>query len=249
MKRIILVVMLAAIASIAVAQKNNVFWSMRINVKMDKKLEWEKKVVAFMKTNYPQFKFRVYNISTGPNSGEYFIALGPLSYADFDKPPVFPKGEAVMRTEEQALDAICNFTQVNHARRVDELSALKADRKLKYTSVAQVEIKIGTWSNVEGFLKKIREARAKGGSKVDTDIFRPSMSGAVNFYTSVQYAGSMAEFEAEEDFEAMYNAVHGKNAWYIDSNAYLENVVSVTRELRVLREDLSSPNPTNLASN
>ena len=74
MKRIILVVMMTVMASLVVAQKNNLFWSMRVNVKMDKKLEWEKKAVVFMKTHYPQFKFRVYNVATGPNSGEYFIA-------------------------------------------------------------------------------------------------------------------------------------------------------------------------------
>jgi hypothetical protein len=98
-------------------------------------------------------------------------------------------------------------------------------------------------------MKKVVEARKKGGSKVDVDIFRPSMSGTPNTYLSAQYAETMAEFDLEEDFEAMYNTVHGKNAWYIDYTNYLSNVVSVTRELRVLREDLSSPNPTNLASN
>ena len=35
------------------SQSNNLLWTMTVDVKMDKKLEWEKKMVLFVKTLSP----------------------------------------------------------------------------------------------------------------------------------------------------------------------------------------------------
>jgi hypothetical protein len=248
MKRLCITLLVAFLATLAFGQKNNLFWTMRVTVKMDKKLDWEKKAPVFMKTHYPQYKFRVWEIMTGDNSGSYVIAIGPITYADFDKPPVFPKGEALVKTEGQMLDALSESTMVTHHRRDDGISSMSADRKLKFTAMTYVECKIGKWQEIRDFFMKIKEAREKAGRKDEIDFFRPLDSGTVNAFAYVSYHDTLAQLDEEYDFEEMYNKTHGANSWYIAYNAYLNNLLTIKRELRAYRGDLSTPGATNLAA-
>lgn len=239
MKRLLFACVMTMFVTCTLAQ-NNLYWTMRIKVKMDKKLEWEKKTPVFMKTHYPQFKYRVWEVMTGENSGSYVIAIGPMSYKDLDAPMSSPKGEALMKTDGQALDAISESTEVNHYRRVDAISTMKADRKLKYLQVTTAEITPGIWGDVQTIAAKIKEARDKGGSKMDIDFVRPSNSGLGNRFLSLRYFEKMEELDLDEKFGEMYDKVHGDNAFYKASQDYFNMVKGTWTELRVLRTDLSS---------
>lgn len=240
MKRLLLAAFMTLITAVTFSQSNNLYWSMTVNVKMDKKLEWEKKVVTYVKTHYPQLKYRIYEVISGENTGSYVVVMGPTSYKEMEAPPVSPKGEALMKTDGQALDALCNSTIVTYNRRVDNLSSMKADRKFKYLVVSYSEINIGTWGDVSDFLLRQKEARVKGGMATDIDYYRPSNSGIPNAYASVRYVEKLEELDATVNFGEGYDKVHGNNAWYKDWTNYMSMVKQTKAEIRVLRTDLSS---------
>lgn len=240
MKRLLLAAVMTLVTAVTFSQSNNLYWSMTVNVKMDKKLEWEKKVVTFVKTHYPQLKYRIYEVISGENTGSYVVVMGPTSYKEMEAPYVSPKGEALMKTDGQALDALCNSTIVTYNRRVDNLSTMKADRKLKYLVVSYSEINNGTWGDVSDYILRVKDARIKGELNMDVDYFRPSNSGIGNAYASVRYVEKLEELDANIDFGEVYDKVHGNNAWYKDWNNYLGNVKQTKTEIRVLRADLSS---------
>lgn len=247
MNRLALTLFVVFVTTTLFAQKKNLFWAMRVDVKMDKRLEWEKKAPLFMKTHYPQFNFRVYQVMTGENSGNYVIAAGPFSYKDFDVPPVFPKGESLAKTEEQVLDALCVSAQVNHYRRVDNISNANANRKIKFVGIRYVELEIGKWEEMRELLLRRKEARAKLGWKYDIDYFRPSESGSLNTYAAVVFLEKMEDMDLEEDITETYNKLYGANAWFKDNQKFYSIVKSIKSELRVLRTDLSSPGAATVA--
>jgi hypothetical protein len=241
MKRLLMAAAMTLITAVTFSQSNNLFWTSTVNVKMDKKLEWEKKVVTYVKTHYPQLKYRIYEVISGENTGSYVIVMGPTSYKDMEAPYVSPKGEALMKTDGQALDALCNSTIVTYNRRVDNLSSMKADRKLKYVVVSYTEINNGTWGDVSDFILRQKEARAQSGFSMDIDYYRPSYSGNNSAYASVRYVEKLEELDPTGvNFGELYDKVHGNNAWYKDWTRYFSLVKQTKTEIRVLRTDLSS---------
>lgn len=240
MKRLLLTAVMTLITAVTFSQSNNLYWSMTVNVKMDKKLEWEKKVVTFVKTHHPQLKYRIYEVISGENTGSYVVVMGPTSYKEMEAPSVSPKGEALMKTDGQALDALCNSIIVTYYRRVDNLSSMKADRKLKYLVVSYSEIGVGAWGEVSDYILRVKDARVKGGLNMDVDYYRPSNSGIGNSYASVRYVEKLEELDTQVDFPEVYDKVHGNNSWYKDWTHYTSMLKQTKTEIRVLRTDLSS---------
>ncbi len=239
MKRLIMLFAAMLMASVVFSQ-DNLYWTMTVNVKLDKKLEWEKKLTAYTKTHMPQLKYRTYEIISGENTGAYVIVVGPTSYKEMDIPLISPKGEAQMKIDGQGLDALSNSFQVSYLRRQNEISSAKPDRKLKYLLVTYNEITIGSWGEIYGQIKKEKEAADKGGSKMDIDFFRPSASGPGNAFAMVRYVEKLEELDLQENFEEMYDKVFGNNAFYSMNLRYYSLLKSTRSELRVLRSDLSA---------
>ncbi len=240
MKRLLLVAVMTFMTVVTFSQSNNLLWTMSVNVKMDKKLEWEKKMVVFVKTHYPKLKYRVWEVISGKNTGTYVIIMGPTSYKEMSVPAVSPKGEAMMKADGQALDALCSSSQVYYYTIVDGLSTTKPDRILNYQVVSYSEIEIGTWDDVKGFLTRQKEAGEKGGSTRDFATLRPSNSGIPNAFMSVRFVEKMEELDASENMPEMYDKEFGNSSWYKDWANYLSKLKETRTEIRFLRTDLSN---------
>ncbi len=241
MKRLFIVLALVVMASIITnAQTNNVFWAARVKVKLDKKLEYEKKIPAFLSTHYPQLKFRVYEILTGEHTGSYVYVVGPFSYKDLDAPKVFPKGEALLKSEAQAINALSEEVEVWYARRQDDISDINPDRKIKYLEVTSYELIPGQWSRMRDILREGKEARKLAGSKADISIFKFSSSGLNNSFSSIRYFEKMEDLDLVEDLATPYNKTKGAGAFERRVQEYYSLIRNSTVELRVLREDLST---------
>jgi len=243
MKRLFMIAAMAMITLTSFSQNNNLLWTMKVKVKMDKKLEWEKKMLLFTKTHMPQLKYRVWEVIAGENTGDYVIVVGPTSYKEMDVSSVSPKGEALMKTDGQGLDALCQSTEVIYYNIVQGISSTKSDRKLKYQVVNNCEINMGTWGLVSAFLNREKEAWEKAGASFDEGYLRPSNSGVPNSYVSVRFVEKMEELESGQFSAAMndmYDKAYGDNAWYRDWHAYMDMLKSVKSEIRMLRNDLSN---------
>jgi hypothetical protein len=197
-------------------------------------------LVTFVKTHYPNIKYRVWEVISGENTGSYVTVMGPMSFKDMDTPMVSPKGEALQKADGQALDALCNSTQSMYMRKQEDISKMKAERKLKYLIATYTDFNPGTWDDIHDIIKKRKESRDKGESKLDIDYFRPAASGNNNAYMSARFFEKMEELDIQEDLGAMYDKVFGKDAGYkiaVDFNGMIKSSKS---EMRVLRADLSA---------
>jgi len=242
MKHLVACFMITLLAGTTIAQDNDLIWAKVVNVKMDKRLEWEKKVVAFTKTHLPNAKYRVWEIISGERTGSYVIIVGPTNYKAWDQPNVSPKGEALMKADGQALDALCNWTRDTYFKSVDGLESVNADRKLKYQVATYNVIEMGTWGEVRDILGRMKESREKAGTKYDAAVMRPSNSGAGNAFLSIRWVENLEELDSDPNFgmSGKYDELFGNNSFYKDINQYFSMIKSNTSELRVLRRDLSS---------
>jgi hypothetical protein len=219
--------------------ESNVFWSMRMKPKMDKIGDLEKKLPVFLKTHYPQLSFRVYEVITGENSGSFLVITGPFAMKDLDVPMVSPKGEALQKADGLALSALCESSEVNMTRLQADLSIPNPNRQINMILATTREIENGSWDEYEGLIKKLREAREKGKSKMDIAYHRPTVSGQTNIIHSIRFLNSWADLDIDEDLAAMYDNVHGRAAWSKTVDRLTQLTKSTKQEMRVLRKDLS----------
>ena len=242
MKRILMLLVMGLLAVATNAQQNDLIWAMTVNVKMDKRLEWEKKVVAYTKTHLPNVKYRVWEVISGERTGSYVVIAGPTNYKAWDQPNVSPKGEALMKADGQALDALCNGTTSMYWKDVDGLGSSNPDRKLKYQVASYVEINMGTWGEVSEILLRMKESRQKAGIKYDNAVLRPSNSGPGNAFLTVRWVEGLEELDGGGVFgvSEKYDELYGNNSFYKDIEKYFTLIKSNTSELRVLRRDLSN---------
>ena len=83
MKRIFLLCMLVPL--LGISQNKNVVNSTRAFPKVDKVLEYEKALAAHaQKYHTGDWKWRVFEIQSGPDAGGYHITEGPASWQDID---------------------------------------------------------------------------------------------------------------------------------------------------------------------
>jgi hypothetical protein len=242
MKRLLIALSIFLLSTTLVAQtsNSNVFWSMRIKVKLDKIGEFEKRLPVFIKTHYPTMSFRVYETITGPHTGSYVIISGPYAFKDFDISLTSPKGEAVQKADMLALTSLYESYEVQHSRQVTDISIPNPNRDLKYLVVTERKIENGKWPETLVFLKKLREAREKAGAKSDYSYFRPVAGGNQNTFITVRYITKWEEIDMTENLAEMYDNAFGRAAWAKDLEMINQFTTEVKQEMRVLRKDLSA---------
>lgn len=239
MKKLMTTLAVMLIAVLAFSQSKNVFWSLTAKPKMDKKLEYEKKALTFIKAHFPNLKYRCWQVITGENSGSYVFVIGPTTWKEADTPMVSPKGEALQKTDGQALDALCESATSSYFLRQEDISNIKADRKLKYLSITMYDFEIGKWNDLHDYLMKVKETRAKSGSKTDVDILRPSMSGNGSAVGVARFMENLDELDVTENLGEAYDKINGDNSYYKTQQNIFSILKSGKTELRVLRPDLS----------
>ena len=90
------------IPALAMGQKKNVINTNRVFPKIDKVLEFEKALAAHaQKYHTGDWKWRVYDILSGPDAGGYMVVEGPNSWDQLDS-----RGDI---SEEHRMDFIKNI--------------------------------------------------------------------------------------------------------------------------------------------
>lgn len=183
--------------------------------------------------------FRVYEAITGEQSGSFIVVTGPFAMKDMDVPMISPKGEALQKADGLALSALCESSEVNMTRLQTDLGIPNPNRQINMILATTRVIESGSGDEYEALIKKIKEAREKGKTKMDIAYHRPTVSGAGNVIHSIRYLNSWADLDIEEDLAAMYDNVHGRAAWSKTLDRLTQLTKSTKQEMRVLRKDLS----------
>ena len=238
MRKLILVLM--ALPFFALAQEKNVVSVDRVFPKADKVSAFEKALAAHsQKYHTGTWKWRVFTIETGPESGGYQIVEGPMSWDDLDT-----RGDLGKAHQD---DYAMNITPLLTDKGYSMYSLYRAD----LSSVALTEYsdkiainhifpKPGYTDEMEDLIKKIKKAWENGTQTVA--VYEASSSGPQQYSFVTRYKEGLKERNPgfRKPFKDRYKAANGDSAWDDYVKAIRNMVDHSWSELLFFHKELSS---------
>jgi hypothetical protein len=222
------------------AQEKNVITAQRMFPKVDKVLEFEKALAAHaQKYHMGDWKWRVFEIQSGPDFGGYHVVEGPNTWDQLDT-----RGN--LGTEHNN-DWNKNVTVYLTDRAASLYAVFRADlstvQLTDYSdkiAINHIFPKVGYGEKVEELLKKIKKAWENGNQTVA--VYEGSSSGAPQFSLATRYKQGLKERNKDfrKPFKERYETTNGEDSYdtYLESvRKYIDHSWS---ELLFYRADLSS---------
>jgi hypothetical protein len=239
MRKIFLLCMLVPLAGIG--QNKNVVSANRIFPKVDKVLEFEKALAAHaQKYHTGDWKWRVFEIQSGPDAGGYQISEGPNSWDQIDTRgnlgtehnTDWNKSVAIYLTERGS-----NMYSVYQ----DTLSTVALGDFSDKIEITHWFPKIGWGPKVRGVINEMKNAWKAGGQSVA--VYASSSSGPAQFAIVTRYKQGLKERESgfiKPPFKARYETANGEDSFDHYLEVLREYLKDSWSELLFLRADLSS---------
>lgn len=235
---IIIVFMLAPF--IGSSQVKNVISTHRVFPKIDKVLEFEKAISAHaQKYHTGDFKWRIFEIQTGPDFGGFHIVEGPSSWESQDTRGNLGTEHTNDWNQTVAI-YLTDRQSAGYSVYVDSLSTVALGDFSDKISVTHVFPKIGYAGKVAGVIKDLKKAWTAEGSTIA--VYATSSSGPGQYAIVTRYKQGLKE-KADgfrKPFKATYEGIYGANSYekYLDKVRQYTN--DVWSELLFLRADLGS---------
>lgn len=238
MKRLLFMLMLIPLFGIA---QKNVVTANRVFPKVDKVLEFEKALATHaQKYHTGDWKWRVYEISSGPDAGGYHIAEGPDSWEQLDT-----RGNL---GDEHNNDWNKNVTIYLTDRGSSSYSVYQDSLSTVALGSYSDKIQISHWFPKIGWANKTRDLlRMMRATWMVTNeniaVYASSGSGPTQYSIVTRYKTGLKEramVPGSPSFKENFEKANGSNSW----DTYLEilrnYVESSWSELLMYRADLSS---------
>jgi hypothetical protein len=227
MKRLVLLCLL--IPSMMMGQKKNVLNANRIFAKVDKVLEFEKALAAHaQKYHTGDFKWRVFEIQSGPDAGGYHITEGPNTWDQIDN-----RGNlGVEHNNDWNKNVAIYLTDrgsSSYSTYQDSLSTVALTDYSDKINILHYYPKVGWGYKVRDMIEKFRKVWIAGGESVA--VYQSSSSGPAQYALVTRYKQGLKERDPgfRKPFKERYEAIHGE-----------DSMDSTSGELLFLRTDLSS---------
>jgi hypothetical protein len=238
MRKIVLLCLLFPV--LATAQKKNVITVNRVFPKVDKMLEFEKALATHaQKYHTGDFKWRVFDIQSGPDAGGYHITEGPNSWDQIDgrgnlgeeHNTDWNKSVAVYLTDKSS-----NSYSVFQ----DTLSSVALTDFTKFINITHFYPKIGWGYKLRETFAKFKKVWEAGNEYVA--VYQASSSGAPQYALVTRYKQGLKEREDgfRKPFKDRYEAIYGKDSWENVEEVYKNYISEFWSELLSFRADLSS---------
>ena len=238
MRKIFLFCMLIPV--LGMSQNKNVMSTFRVTPKSDKVVEFEKALASHaQKYHSGDWKWRVFEVQTGPDYGAFHVSEGPSSWEAMDS-----RGDI---STEHILDWNKNVMPLTTGTGTASYSQYNADMstvpltdftdKIMITHIYPKPGMIAAATDLTRTLKKVWTANNESVA-----VYTAIASGDAQIITVTRLKGGLKELDpsAKKPIAERYNAVYGDGAW----NNYLKNFnQSVERrwiEVLFMRTDLSS---------
>lgn len=238
MRKIFLLCLLIPV--IGISQPKNVLNASRVFPKVDKVLEFEKALATHaQKYHTGDWRWRVFEISSGPDAGGYHITEGPTSWEAMD-------GRGNLGTEHNNdwnKSVAIHLTDRGSSSYVvyqDSLSSVAIGDYSDKINITHYFPKPGYAGKVYEGIRNFRKVWQAGGESVA--VYTSSSSGPAQINVVTRYKQGLKErtMNFRKPVKERYEAIHGSDSWddWIEiQRNYLDNVWS---ELLMLRSDLSS---------
>jgi hypothetical protein len=238
MKKIFFLLLLAPL--FGMSQTKNVVNSFRVFPKPDKNAEFEKGLAAHaQKYHTGNWKWRVFEIQTGPDAGGFHVTEGPLSWDEFDS-----RGDL---GAEHTADWNKNVAPYTTGQGTQSYSTFNADLStVQLTDYSDKIIinhmfpKPGMLNGVSGLIKKQKKVWEAGSESVA--VYSAAYSGPPQYTVVTRLKAGLKELDDSyrKPFTERYNAIYGEGAWNYWLDDYAKYVESRWSEMLSFRKDLGS---------
>ena len=238
MRKIFLLSLLIPV--IGISQPKNVLNTNRVFPKVDKVLEFEKALGAHaQKYHTGDWRWRVFEIASGPDAGGYHITEGPTSWEGID-------GRGNLGTEhnndwnKSVAVYLTDRGSSGYSVFQDSLSTVAITDYTDKINITHYYPKPGWVGKVYEAIRNFRKVWQAGGESMA--VYFASSSGPAQFTVVTRYKQGLKErtMNYRKPMKERYEAINGSDSWddWMDvQRNYLENVWS---EILTFRADLSS---------
>lgn len=238
MRKIVLLCLLFPVA--AIAQKKNVASVNRVFPKVDKVLEFEKAMATHaQKYHTGDWKWRVFDIQSGPDAGGYHVTEGPNSWEQIDGRGNLGEEHNNDWNKNVAI-YLTDRGSSSYAVFQDTLSSVALTDYTKYINISHVYPKIGWGYKLREVYIKFKKVWEAGGESIA--VYQSSSSGPAQFVVVTRYKQGLKEREDgfRKPFKDRYENMYGKDSWENVEAIYKNYVDNSWSELLSFRADLSS---------
>ncbi|MEX2233567.1 MAG: hypothetical protein WD824_15495 [Cyclobacteriaceae bacterium] len=238
MKKLLLLLLVIPLSGLS--QTKNVLMVTRIHPKAEKTLELEKAITAHaQKFHTGDWKWRVYQIITGPEAGGYHIVEGFNNWTTLD-------GRGNLGPEHNA-DLQKNVAPFAIARGVDEFSVYREDLSSVQASDFSDKVSIihmyprpGHVPAIVAGLKKMKKVWETGGESIA--VYETHFSGERQIAIVNRLKEGWKEYEQgfRKPFPERYIAMYGESAYQEYLKMMQESVSRTWGEMLTLRPDMGS---------
>jgi hypothetical protein len=238
MRKIFLFLLLIPI--IGISQNKNVLSSFYAFPKADKVLEFEKALANHaQKYHTGDWKWRVWAIQSGPESGGYLITEGPLSWDLIDS-----RGDiSTEHTNDWNKNVTIHMTDrgtSSYFTFQDTLSTVMLTDYAEKIEIAHWYPKIGWGNKVRETIADMKKAWQAGGQSVA--VYQSSSSGPAQYIIVTRYKQGLKERNPgfRKPFKDRYETANGEDSFENFLDVLRDYVKDIYSELLFFRADLSS---------
>ncbi len=238
MKKMILFLIL--IPFFGVSQTKNVVSTDRIFSKADKNAEFEKALTAHsLKYHTGNWKWRVFEIQSGPDAGGYHITEGPNSWETIDGRGIISK-EHMADWDKMVAPLLSEKGSSAFATFNEELSTVQITDYAEKIIINHIFLKPGMVDKYKEELKKSKAAWNAGNESVA--VYEAFASGSPQIIIVTRLKNGLKELDKgyRKPFKERYEMANGAGSWDGFLKIFAECVEKRWSEMLKFRADLSS---------
>lgn len=238
MRKILLLLMLVPL--FAISQNQTVIYTERYFPKPDKVQEFEKALAAHIqKYHSADWKWRVYDIQSGPDAGGYHIVEGPKSWDEFDKRGDLGADHMNDWNKNVAIYLSEKYSAAYTEFRTD-LSTVQLTAYTDKISIIHVFPKTGMGGMVESDIKKLKKAWESGNQTVA--VYQSVASGPGQYALVSRLKDGLKEFQMgyRKPMKERYDAANGEGTYDMFLHHISKTSENNWSEILSYRADLSS---------
>lgn len=232
--------LLLLIPIFGISQTKNVLNATRVFAKSDKVLEFEKALTAHaQKYHTGDWKWRVFEIQTGPDAGGYHITEGPASWDAIDSRGNLGTEHNNDWNKNVAI-YLTDRLEETYSVFVDSLSTVALTNYSDKIILTHIFPKPGMISGVTGLVQKLKKVWTDGNETVA--VYTAVASGDPQIITSTRLKEGLKELASgyRKPMAERYNAANGAGSWDVYQSDYAKYVERRWSEILFYRADLSS---------
>ena len=225
---------------LGISQSKNVLSTFRVTPKTDKVVEFEKALANHaQKYHTGDWKWRVFEIQSGPETGAYHVTEGPNSWEGMDGRGDI-SAEHKLDWDKNVMPLTTGTGTSGYSQFNAEMSTVQLTDYADKIIISHMYPKPGMINKMTAMIMKMKKVWESG--KESVAVYNAVNSGEPQISTVTRLKAGLKELDPSfrKPFVERYNAIYGEGSWDYWLADYANCVEKRWNEILFLRTDLSS---------